>query len=59
MCVMDLSAISASAVPALSSGGTTASIAVSVIAQTNSAAKQQIATLFSTLGLGRNVDATA
>jgi hypothetical protein len=56
---MDLSSISGSAVSALGSGGLTASIAVSLIAQTNQAAQQQIATLFSTIGLGRNVDATA
>jgi hypothetical protein len=56
---MDIASTSASALPYTGSGGVTGSIAISLLAQSNSAAQQQIATLFSTLGLGRNVDATA
>jgi hypothetical protein len=56
---MDVSSVSAGAVAALGSGGVTASIAVSLIASSDQAAQQQIATLFSTIGLGRNFSATA
>jgi hypothetical protein len=56
---VNLSSIAASAVSYVGAGGVTGSIAVSLVAQTNSAAQQQIATLFSTLGLGRTIDTTA
>ncbi len=47
------------AVSALSAGGAQASIAVSIISQTESAQAQQIATLFSSIGLGGHVSAYA
>jgi hypothetical protein len=56
---MDSSSGISSAVAALSGGGVTSSIAASVFASTESAEKAQITTLFSSLGLGRNVDASA
>ena len=48
-----------SAVSALSAGGAQASIAVSVLSSTESAQKEQIATLFSSIGIGGNVSAYA
>jgi len=47
------------AVSALSAGGTASSIAVSILSQTESAQAQQIATLFSSIGLGGHVSAYA
>jgi len=47
------------AVSALSAGGTQSSIAVSIISQTESAQAQQIATLFSSIGLGGHISASA
>ncbi len=47
------------AVSALSAGGPQASIAVSIISQTENAEKQQVATLFSSIGLGGHVSALA
>jgi hypothetical protein len=47
------------AVSALSAGGTASSIAVSILSQTESAQAQQIATLFSSIGLGGNISALA
>lgn len=55
---MNSAAIS-SAVAGISSGGTGAQIAVAVLAQTENAQAQQIATLFSSIGLGGNVSAFA
>lgn len=55
---MDSSAIS-SAVAGMSAGGTSAAIAVSVLKSAETAQAQQIATLFSSLGLGGNVSAFA
>ena len=49
----------ATAVSALSAGGAASSIAVSIISQTESAQAQQIATLFSSIGLGGHVSAYA
>ncbi len=46
----------ANLVAAASAGG---QIATSLVAQSFSSEKAQIATLFSTIGLGKNVDATA
>jgi hypothetical protein len=56
---MDSSAAISSAVSAITGSGVTSSIAVSVLAQTESSQKAQIATLFGSLGLGRNVDSSA
>jgi hypothetical protein len=56
---MDSSAAISSAVSALSSGGTQGAIAVSVLKSTESAQAQQMATLFSSLGIGGNVSAFA
>jgi hypothetical protein len=56
---MDSSAAISSAVSALSSGGTTAAIAVSVLRSTEQAEAQQIATLFSSIGLGASINAFA
>ena len=47
------------AVSALSAGGTQASIAVSVLSSTEAAEAQQMATLFSSIGLGGNISALA
>jgi hypothetical protein len=47
------------AVSALSSGGATSSIAVSVLSSSFQAEKAQITTLFSSIGLGANVNASA
>ncbi len=47
------------AVAALSAGGTQSSIAVSVLSQTENALAQQMATLFSSIGLGGNISALA
>jgi hypothetical protein len=44
---------------AVAAAGTGSSIAVSVIASTEKSQAQQIATLFSSIGLGRNFSATA
>jgi len=52
-------ASTANAVAALSSGGATASIAVSLLASANQSEQQQIATLFSSIGIGRNFSASA
>jgi hypothetical protein len=51
---------SSAAVAAISpNGGLTSSIAVSVLASSESAEKAQITTLFSSIGLGANVNASA
>jgi len=47
------------AVAALGSGGVASSIAVSILSQTENAQAQQIATLFSSIGLGGNISAFA
>jgi hypothetical protein len=47
------------AVSALSAGGAQASIAVSVLSSTEHAEAQQMATLFSSIGLGGNISALA
>jgi hypothetical protein len=47
------------AVAALSAGGAQSSIAVSVLSSTESAQKEQIATLFSSIGIGGNVSTFA
>jgi hypothetical protein len=56
---MDSSGAINTAVSALSAGGTASSIAVNVLRQTENAQAQQIATLFSTIGLGQNFNAFA
>jgi hypothetical protein len=56
---MDSSAAINTAVSALSSGGTAAAIAVSVLRSTETAQAQQIATLFSSIGLGASINAFA
>ncbi len=56
---MDSSSAISAAVSGISSGGTGGAIAISVLKSSESAQAQQIATLFSTLGLGRNVNAFA
>jgi hypothetical protein len=43
----------------MSAGGTGGAIAISLLKSSESAEAQQIATLFSTIGLGGNVDARA
>jgi hypothetical protein len=55
---MDVAA-TANAVSALSSGGVTGSIAVSLLSQANQAEQAQIATLFSSIGLGGSIDSLA
>jgi hypothetical protein len=55
---MDTGAISA-AVSGISAGGTSGAIAVSVLRSTETAQAQQIATLFSSIGIGGNVSAYA
>jgi hypothetical protein len=55
---MDSSAISA-AVSGISAGGTGGAIAISVLKSSETAQAQQIATLFSSLGLGENVNTFA
>jgi hypothetical protein len=52
---MGIGAVSAGAV---SAAGTGSAIAVSVLSSTESAEKTQIATLFSSIGLGANVNAS-
>jgi hypothetical protein len=56
---MDSSAAISAAVSGISAGGTGGQIAISVLRSTESAQAQQIATLFSTIGLGANVNAFA
>jgi len=55
---MDSSAIG-SVVSAISGSSPTASIAVSLLNQADNATKQEVATLFSSLGIGGNVRAFA
>jgi hypothetical protein len=56
---MDSSSAISSAVAGITGSGLTSQIAVSVLSSTESAEKAQITTLFSSIGLGRNVDASA
>ncbi len=56
---MDSSGAISAAVSGISSGGTTGAIAVSLLQSTEAAQAQQIATLFSSIGLGQNVNASA
>ena len=56
---MDASAAISSAVAGLSAGGVGGAIAVSVLKSTENAEAQQIATLFSSIGIGGNVSAYA
>jgi len=56
---MDSSAAISSAVAGISAGGTGGSIAIAVLRQTETAQAQQIATIFSSIGLGGNVSAFA
>ena len=56
---MDSSAAITAAVSGISAGGTGGAIAISVLKSAESAQAQQIATLFSTIGLGANVNAYA
>jgi hypothetical protein len=56
---MDGSSAISAAVAGISQGGTGGAIAVSVLRSTESAQAQQIATLFSSLGLGGNVNSYA
>ncbi len=56
---MDSSAAISAAVSGISQGGTGGAIAVSVLRSTETAQAQQIATLFSTIGLGAHVNAYA
>ncbi len=53
---MEASAVTSSAVAAVNAGS---SIAVAVLTQTEHAQAQQIATLFSSIGLGGNISSTA
>ncbi len=53
---MDASAAISSAVAGVNTGS---SIAIAVLAQTEAAQAQQIATLFSSVGLGASVNASA
>ncbi len=48
-----------SVVSAISSSSPTASIAVSLLNQADASEQQAVATLFSSLGIGRNVNASA
>ena len=57
--VMDSSGAISAAVSAINSGGTTGAIAVSLLKSSETAQAQQIATLFSSIGLGSNVNASA
>jgi hypothetical protein len=56
---MDSSSAISSAVAGISAGGTGGAIAISVLRSTETAQAQQIATLFSTIGLGAHVNAYA
>ena len=56
---MDSSSAISSAVAGMTGSGIGSSIAVSVLASSESAEKAEITTLFSSIGLGRNVDASA
>jgi hypothetical protein len=56
---MDGSSAISAAVAGLNAGGVGTSIAVSVLAQTEAAQAQQVATLFSSIGLGGNINAFA
>jgi hypothetical protein len=56
---MDSSSAISAAVTGISAGGTGGQIAISVLRSTESAQAKQIATLFSTIGLGANVNAYA
>jgi hypothetical protein len=56
---MDSSSAISSAVAGITGSGLSSQIAVSVLSSTESAEKAQITTLFSSIGLGRNVDASA
>ena len=56
---MDDSAAISAAVSGISAGGTVGAIAISVLRSSETAQAQQIATLFSTIGLGGNVNAYA
>jgi hypothetical protein len=56
---MDSSAAISSAVAGISAGGTSGAVAVSVLKSTESAEAQQMATLFSSIGIGGNVSAYA
>jgi hypothetical protein len=56
---MDSSSAISAAVSGISAGGTGGAIAASVLRSTETAEAQQIATLFSTIGLGGNFDAHA
>jgi hypothetical protein len=56
---MDSSSAINTLVSSLSAGGTAGSIAVSLLRGTENAQAQQIATLFSTIGLGQNFNAYA
>ncbi len=48
-----------SVVSAISGSSPQSSIAVSLLNQADNAEKQEVATLFSSLGIGRNVNASA
>jgi hypothetical protein len=54
---MDSTGAISAAVSSLSAGGNAAAISVAVLRQTETAQAQQIATLFSSLGLGNSVNA--
>lgn len=56
---MDSSGAISAAVSGISAGGVGGQIAVSLVRSTETAQAQQIATLFSTIGLGANVNAFA
>jgi hypothetical protein len=56
---MDSSGAISAAVAGISAGGTGAAIAVSVLRSTETAQVQQIATLFSSIGLGGHVNSYA
>jgi len=56
---MDASSAISAAVAGISAGGTGAAIAVSVLKSSENAEAQQIATLFSSIGIGGNVSTSA